>query len=104
MADETPQIPMPLPTSQYESYVMTMLAQHKTSFDNFRQELLGNGQPGRIQRIETSVVALDEKTSKTFETVFSRQSDTNKRVWSFSGGLAVLGAVATLLGKYWPHH
>lgn len=93
---------MPTSASAYETYVMATLAQHRTEFKSFRQEMLGNGQPGRIQRIESSVTSLGKDSETRFTDVGKTISGVNKRVWLFSGGLATLMFLLGLAAKFWP--
>jgi len=44
--------------SEQFAQIMTGITEVKTEQANFRRELLGNGQPGRIQLIETDVESL----------------------------------------------
>lgn len=55
----------------------------RTDHENFRTEMLGNGQPGRVQRNEASIDELRCDVEKL-----------NKKVWYASGGLAVVAVLA----------
>jgi len=75
--------------------IMTGIEAVKVEQAAQRRELLGNGQPGRIQLIEASV----EKHEEKIEAV-------EKKIWYFTGGLVVAshllkGALAKIFGGHW---
>lgn len=61
----------------------------KQDLSNFRKELLGNGQPGRIQMIEKDVEEHKDKISNL-----------DKTKWMAVGALVVLGHMAENIGKW----
>ena len=65
---------------QVPADVVAALARIEERLGNMHVELLGNGQPGRIQRIES---ALEDHSKE--------MAGLNKKVWYASGGLAALG-------------
>lgn len=65
------------------SEILTSLASLHTKHDTLRTELLGNGQPGRIQRLEDDVKEYKENTDKKIRSM-------DRNFWVFSGGLIVV--------------
>jgi hypothetical protein len=81
--------------TEFETEVLRSLGELHANMNNLRQELLGNGQPGRIQRIEEVI----EKHSEEIK-------DMERKIWSFSGGLVVCShflkaLISKLFGGHW---
>lgn len=81
--------------SEFETQVTTSLASLHEKNDALRVELLGNGQPGRIQRIESEIKEQDKEIAGL-----------NKKVYLFSGGLVVAShflkaAMSKVFGGHW---
>lgn len=69
--------------------IVQSLSRIETSQNNMKTELLGNGQPGRIQRIETNV----DRHEKDLGSL-------NKTKWIAIGALVVVGHALEAAGKY----
>lgn len=95
------QIPMPQAQPGFEMYVVQMLSAHSSEFESFRRDLLGNGQPGRIQRIESSVTALDTKTALSVSKLYDRIGGISKRAAFLSGGIAGIGFLIGIAVHFW---
>ena len=73
--------------------LMSSIAEVKTETISLRRELLGNGQPGRIQLLEADVSECQD--------AISRQG--KKFAW-YAGASTALGFVVTTVGSYLHFH
>ena len=78
------------------SEISNDLSALRAAHESFTKELLGNGQPGRIQRIEKSI---EKNKASTIENENRIQKISN-RMWYFNGiAVGVLGLFEVLKHK-----
>jgi len=73
--------------------IMSGITEVRTEQTNFRRELLGNGQPGRIQVIETDIENLKTEQNKI-------KTDAAVTVWKFGTMSATAGAALTIAAQW----
>ena len=77
------------------------LARLKADHDNFRKELLGNGQPGRIQLIEGDI---EDMKTEDIANIKQKQQDletaTSITMWKLGTFSAAAGTILTFCGQW----
>lgn len=86
---DTPQVP-PLTSDPFQAWLIAAITRLEGWHQAMHTELLGNGQPGRIQRLE-------EKLDTHIERTDGEINGLTKKVWYTAGGSSVILALLKLL-------
>ena len=92
--------------TEFEAEVLRSLGALSANVEGLRSELVGNGQPGRIQRNEEQIEKLDTKFDGKFNGLATQIDGINKKTWMFTGGLIVAShflkaALTRVFGGHW---
>ena len=59
--------------------ILQQLTEIATQLETFRKELLGNGQPGRVQRVEAAIASLQDRVVKVEKSAEASESTDDMR-------------------------
>lgn len=96
--------------TEFETTVLLELSELKTKQADLYKSLLGNGQPGRIQAIESRIIhealsvnnrfnGLALETTGIAEKLRTRLDKIENRFWYFSGAATLLAALVKIFWK-----